>query len=75
MVMNNFGNRNFMQPIGSLCMHSQCLDFFLLSFEWGGEGGFFSFFLCGGRRKVRIFLGSARKINCVTCKVIVHYPH
>jgi hypothetical protein len=44
MVMNSFGNRNFMQPMGRLSMHSKCLDFFLLSFGFGGEGGFFSFF-------------------------------
>jgi hypothetical protein len=28
MVTNSFGNRNFMQPMGSLSMHSKCLDFF-----------------------------------------------
>jgi hypothetical protein len=42
MVMNSFGNRNFMQSMGRLSMHSKCLDFFLLSFGWGGED-FFSF--------------------------------
>ncbi len=50
MVMNNFGNRNLMQPMGRLSMHSKCLDFFSFKF-WvgvvGGVGeGFFSFFLC-----------------------------
>jgi hypothetical protein len=46
MVTNSFGNRNFMQPMGRLSMHSTCLDFiFLLSFEKEGEGEriFFNF--------------------------------
>jgi hypothetical protein len=38
MVMNSFGNKNFMQPMGRLSMHSKCLDFFPFRF-WGGEGG------------------------------------
>jgi hypothetical protein len=48
MVMTSFGNRNFMQPMGRLNMHSKCFDFiFLLSFGWGkGKGDFFfSFYL------------------------------
>ncbi len=46
-----FGNRNFMQPIARLSMHSKCLEFFSFKF-WGpgggggGRGDFFSFFLC-----------------------------
>jgi hypothetical protein len=50
MVTNSFGNRNFMQPMGRLSMHSKCLDFFfLLSFGKGfggvgrGEEDFFHF--------------------------------
>ncbi len=39
MVMNSFGNRNLMQPMGRLNMHSKCLDFFLLNFGWGRQGG------------------------------------
>jgi hypothetical protein len=39
MVTNNFGNRNFMQPMGRLSMQSKCLDFFLLSCFGGGGGG------------------------------------
>jgi hypothetical protein len=31
-VTNSFGNRNFMQPMGRLSMHSKCLDFFSFSF-------------------------------------------
>jgi hypothetical protein len=34
-VMNSFENRNFMQSMGRLSMHSKCLDCFLLSFGWG----------------------------------------
>jgi hypothetical protein len=50
MVTNSFGNRNFMQPMARLSMHSKCLDFFSFKF-WVGVGGrgqkdFFSFFLC-----------------------------
>ncbi len=47
MVTNSFGNRNFMQPMGRLSMHSKCLDFFSFKFwvGWGRED-FFSFFLC-----------------------------
>jgi hypothetical protein len=48
MVTNSFGNRNSMQPMGRLSMHSKCLDFFAFKFGGGGGGvgkGFFSFFL------------------------------
>ncbi len=45
------GNRNFMQPMGRLSMHSKCFDLFSVKF-WGGQGG-------GGRRIVfSFFLGS-----------------
>ncbi len=45
MVTNNFGNRNFMQPMGMLTMHSKCLDFiFFLNFGGRGEGGGFFLF-------------------------------
>jgi hypothetical protein len=37
MVTNSFGNRNFMQPMGRLSMHSKCLDFIFLSFKGGGR--------------------------------------
>jgi hypothetical protein len=45
MVMKSFGNRNFMQPMGRLRMHSKCLDFFFpLSFGVGRQDFFhFSF--------------------------------
>jgi hypothetical protein len=36
MVTNSFGNRNLMQPMGRLSMHSKCLDFFVLKFFGGG---------------------------------------
>jgi hypothetical protein len=39
MVTNSFGNRNFMQPMGRLSMHSNCLDFFAFKFWGGGRGG------------------------------------
>jgi hypothetical protein len=38
-VMNSFGNRNLMQPMGRLSMHSKCLDFFVLKFFGGGASG------------------------------------
>ncbi len=38
MVMNSFGNRNFMQPMGRLSMHSKCLDFFVLKLFGAGAG-------------------------------------
>ncbi len=48
MVTDSFGNRNFMQPMGRLSMHSKCLDFFSFKFWVGAAGGvgegFFSFF-------------------------------
>jgi hypothetical protein len=46
-VIHNFGNRNFMKPMGRLNMPSKCLDFFSFKF-WGvlGRGRKFSFFLC-----------------------------
>jgi hypothetical protein len=50
MVTNNFENRNLMQPMGRLSMHSKCFDFIFLILGEGGRGGwgkdFFSFFLC-----------------------------
>jgi hypothetical protein len=44
MVMNSFGDGNFMQPMGRLSMHSKCLDFFSFEF-WVGVRGkdFFHF--------------------------------
>ncbi len=39
MVMNSFGNRNFMHPMGRLSMHSKCIDFFSFKFFFGGGGG------------------------------------
>jgi hypothetical protein len=47
MVNYSYGNRNFMQPMGGLNMHSKFLDYFSFKF-WvgGGGGGFFSFSLC-----------------------------
>jgi hypothetical protein len=44
MVTYSFGNRNFMQPMGRLSMHSKCLVFFPFKF-WVVGGRFFSFFL------------------------------
>jgi hypothetical protein len=46
MVTNSFGNKNFVQSVGRLSIHSKCLDFFSFKF-WGGEGGerIFSHFL------------------------------
>jgi hypothetical protein len=41
--MNSFGNRNFMQPMGRLSMHSKCLDFFSFKFWVGGGRIFFHF--------------------------------
>jgi hypothetical protein len=41
MVTNSFGNRNFMQPMGSLIMRSKCLDF---CFERGGGESLFHLF-------------------------------
>jgi hypothetical protein len=32
MLTNSFGNRNFMQPMGRLSMHSKCLDLFSFFF-------------------------------------------
>jgi hypothetical protein len=48
MVTNSFGNRNFMQPMGRLSMHSKCLDFFSFKFWVGvrGRGGILSFAFC-----------------------------
>jgi hypothetical protein len=44
MMMNSFGSRNFMQPMGRLSMCLKCLDFFFL-LSFGGKGGktFFHF--------------------------------
>jgi hypothetical protein len=44
MVMNGFGNGNFMQPMQRLSTHSTCLDFFSFKFwvGWGQGRGFCS---------------------------------
>jgi hypothetical protein len=41
MVTNSFGNRNFMQPMGRLGMHSKCIDLFSFKFWVGGWDDFF----------------------------------
>ncbi len=46
MVMNSFGNRNFMQPMGRLSMHSKCLDVFFFKVLEGVPRIFFSFLPC-----------------------------
>jgi len=49
-VMNSFGNRNFMQPMGRL--------------GWGeGRGGFFSFFLCSQHVPFKFSMGSHQVSN------------
>jgi len=58
MVMNSFGNRNFMQPMGRFSMHSKCLDFFPFKFWIGGEDFFFSFFLCSQHVPFKFPMGS-----------------
>jgi hypothetical protein len=44
MVRNGFVNRNFMQPMGRLSMHSKCLDLFSFKF-WVAELGGRIFFI------------------------------
>jgi hypothetical protein len=44
MVTNGFGNRNFMQPMGRLSIHSKCLDFFFKNILGGGGAGDFFLF-------------------------------
>jgi hypothetical protein len=46
MVMNGFGNRNLMQSMEKLSMHSKCLDLFSFKFWVGGGGMIFFIFLC-----------------------------
>jgi hypothetical protein len=45
MVTNSFGNRNFMQPMERLSMHSWRIQFFSLG-GWRERQGFFFFFPC-----------------------------
>jgi hypothetical protein len=46
MMTNSFGNRNFMQPMWRLSMHSHPSPFFPLLRVWWGKGElFFGFFL------------------------------
>ncbi len=44
MVTNSFGNRNFMEAMGRLSMHSKCLGLFSLSFGLGRVGEVFFHF-------------------------------
>jgi len=39
MVMNSFGNKNFIQLMRRLSMYSTCLDLFSFKFWRGGDGG------------------------------------
>jgi hypothetical protein len=59
LMMNSFGNRNFMQPMGRLTMHSKCLDFFSFKFWVGrfyfGEPSKFQLFLVMGQSNWLIF--------------------
>jgi hypothetical protein len=55
MVMNSFGNRNFMQPMGRFSKHSKCLGFF--SFKFLGAGEDF-FFLCSQHVPFKFPMGS-----------------
>jgi hypothetical protein len=43
MVTNSFGNKNFLQPVGRLSIHSNFLDDFRLSFGFEGGGGWEDF--------------------------------
>jgi hypothetical protein len=49
MVMNSFGNKNFMQPMEGPSVHSRCLAFLPFKFweegRWGGGGISFHFSL------------------------------
>jgi hypothetical protein len=56
-VTNSFGNRNFMQPMGRLSMHSQSALIFFLS-GFGGEGGFFSFSIWSQHVPLKFPMGS-----------------
>jgi len=53
MVTDSFGNRNFMQPMGRLSMHSKRLDFFL-----GGGWKREDFFLCSQHVPFKFPMGS-----------------
>ncbi len=71
MVTNNFGNRNFVQPMRRLNMHS---NFFLLSLGVGGEeggGGFFFnfplFLTCSLEVPIRFPLCSPRVFPIAPC--------
>jgi len=63
MVMNSFGNRNFMQAMGRLSMHSKCFDFFPFKFWIGGGRIFFSFFLCSQHAPFKFPMGSHQVPN------------
>jgi hypothetical protein len=64
MVTTSFGNRNFIQPVGRLSMHSKCLDFFSFNL-WvgGGSGGFLSFFLCSQHVPFKFPMDSHQVLN------------
>jgi len=62
MVTISFGNRNFIQPLGRLSMHSKCLDFFSFKF-WVGEKVFFFIFLCSQHVSFKFPMGSHQVLN------------
>jgi hypothetical protein len=64
MVRNGFVNRNVMQPMGRLSMHSKCLDLFSFEFWVAGlRGGFFSFFLCSQHVPFKFSMSSHQVLN------------
>jgi hypothetical protein len=63
MVMNNFGNRNFMQPMVRFNIHSNCFDFFLSSFDRDGGGGCFFFSLYSQHVPFKFPIGSNKVPN------------
>ncbi len=72
MLTNSCGNRNFMQPMERLSMHSKCLDFF--SFEvWGGVrgwGGYLRFCLPGRKIRSRVFGFSSSSATATPGEVV-----
>jgi hypothetical protein len=67
-VMNSFGNRNFMQPMGRLSMHSKCLDLFSYKFWVRG-------FCFGEPSKFQLFLVMGNQIGLVCMKKVGLVSH
>ncbi len=75
---NNFGNRNFMQPMGRFNMHLKCFDFFFKSlggrfFHLSFVPNMFPMGFLGSLGSGRFLMCSPRVFSITTCFNPIHF--